>query len=62
MHGIELRKNLQLGIARDISRNLVKLFEDGNEIAFIARYRRHLTDNASPDDLRHAFDAFTTAK
>uniref|UniRef100_A0A915C6Y8 S1 motif domain-containing protein n=2 Tax=Parascaris univalens TaxID=6257 RepID=A0A915C6Y8_PARUN len=52
----------ELGIELDISRNLVALFEDGNEVAFIARYRRHLTGNASPDDLRHALDAFNTAK
>lgn len=59
---VELWNSFQLGIELGISRNLVALFEDGNEVAFIARYRRHLTGNASPDDLRHALDAFNTAK
>ncbi|KHN81361.1 S1 RNA-binding domain-containing protein 1 [Toxocara canis] len=52
----------ELGIEHDISRRLVSLFEEGNEIAFIARYRRHLTGGATPDDLRHALDAFNSAK
>lgn len=52
----------ELDIDKEVADNLTKLFDDGNEIAFIARYRRNLTKNASPDDLRHALDAYNTAK
>ncbi|VDD90272.1 unnamed protein product [Enterobius vermicularis] len=52
----------ELNIDLNVSQNIVELFEDGHEIPFIARYRRHLTQNASPDDLRHALKAFEDAK
>lgn len=54
--------SFQLNIDLNVSQNIVELFEDGHEIPFIARYRRHLTQNASPDDLRHALKAFEDAK
>lgn len=53
---------LKMGFTLDVSRSLVQLFEDGCEVPFIARYRRHLTGNVSPDDLRHALETFNNAK
>lgn len=52
----------ELALDLNVSRNIVNLFEDGHEIPFIARYRRYCTQNASPDDLRHALKAFNDAK
>ncbi|MFH4980002.1 hypothetical protein AB6A40_006711 [Gnathostoma spinigerum] len=52
----------ELNLDPNVSRNLVELFENGNEVAFIARYRRHLTNNISSDQLRYALEAFNTAK
>ncbi|OZC08194.1 Tex-like protein [Onchocerca flexuosa] len=46
----------------NIVRSLVQLFEDGCEVPFIARYRRYLIGGATPDDLRHALEAFKNAK
>ncbi|MCP9266281.1 S1 RNA-binding domain-containing protein 1 [Dirofilaria immitis] len=40
----------------------IELFEDGCEVPFIARYRRHLIGGATPDDLRHAVETFKNAK
>lgn len=45
-----------------MAKSLVQLFEDGCEVPFIARYRRHLIGDATPDDLRHALEAFKNAK
>uniref|UniRef100_A0A0N5AQZ8 S1 motif domain-containing protein n=1 Tax=Syphacia muris TaxID=451379 RepID=A0A0N5AQZ8_9BILA len=52
----------ELNLDLDVSRNIVDLFETGHEIPFIARYRRHMTQNASPDDLRHVLRAYEDAK
>lgn len=35
-----------------VARNIIKLFEEGNTIPFIARYRRDVTGNMSPEALR----------
>lgn len=52
----------ELDIDPNVSRVIVELFEDGHEIPFIARYRRHITMGATPDDLRHVLKAFNEAK
>ncbi|RZF41438.1 hypothetical protein LSTR_LSTR000152 [Laodelphax striatellus] len=46
----------------DISRNIIKLFEADNTIPFIARYRKELIDNMSPESLRQAKEAYETIK
>lgn len=48
----------QQDIKPNISKNLIMLFQDGNTIPFIARYRRHLTENMTPEKLREAKDTF----
>uniref|UniRef100_A0AAF5PG24 S1 RNA-binding domain-containing protein n=1 Tax=Wuchereria bancrofti TaxID=6293 RepID=A0AAF5PG24_WUCBA len=53
---------LEMGFPSNVARSLVQLFEDGCEVPFIARYRRHLIDGATPDDLRHAVETFKNAK
>ncbi|VDN93085.1 unnamed protein product [Brugia pahangi] len=52
----------KMGFPSNVARSLVQLFEDGCEVPFIARYRRHLIDGATPDDLRHAVETFKNAK
>lgn len=41
-----------------MAKNLVNLFEEGNTIPFIARYRRNLVNNMSPEDLRDVKDVY----
>lgn len=41
-----------------VAHSLVGLFEAGNTIPFIARYRRHLTQDLSPEKLRKIKDTF----
>ncbi|EFO23916.2 transcription accessory protein [Loa loa] len=53
---------LEMGFPTNVARSLVQLFEDGCEVPFIARYRRHLIGDATPDDLRHAVETFKNAK
>lgn len=48
------RKDLKLNVAK----NLIRLFQDGNTVPFIARYRRDVTENMSPDMLREVRDCF----
>lgn len=45
-----------------VARNLVKLFEDDNTIPFIARYRKEMTRNMEPEQLRHAKETFEEIK
>lgn len=51
-----------MGFPTNVAQSLVQLFEDGCEVPFIARYRRHLIGGATPDDLRHAVEIFKNAK
>ncbi|KAG8300259.1 nucleic acid binding [Homalodisca vitripennis] len=51
-----------ISVERRIAENIVKLFENENTIPFIARYRRDMTGDMSPEDLRKAKDAFETIK
>ncbi|VDN01004.1 unnamed protein product [Thelazia callipaeda] len=53
---------VKTGLCKDVAQSLVQLFEDGCELPFIARYRRHLIGNATTDDLRHSMGAFKEAK
>ncbi|KAJ8967501.1 hypothetical protein NQ314_002816 [Rhamnusium bicolor] len=48
------QKNLDYKIAE----NVIKLFENGNTIPFIARYRRDATGNMSPEMLREVKESF----
>uniref|UniRef100_A0A0R3RUL7 YqgFc domain-containing protein n=1 Tax=Elaeophora elaphi TaxID=1147741 RepID=A0A0R3RUL7_9BILA len=52
----------EMNLPMDVARSLVELFESGCELPFIARYRRHLTGGATPDDLRHAAEIYKNAK
>lgn len=44
----------QTGLSLNVAKNITKLFEDGNTIPFIARYRRDATNNMTAEDLRAA--------
>lgn len=37
-----------------MANNIIKLFKDGNTIPFIARYRKNVTNNITPKELRIA--------
>lgn len=45
-------------IDEHVAKNLINLFEEGNTIPFIARYRRNLVNNMNPDDLRDVKEAY----
>lgn len=45
-----------------VAKNLVKLFEEDNTIPFIARYRKEMTRNMEPEQLRHAKETFEEIK
>ncbi|KAK9876925.1 hypothetical protein WA026_015960 [Henosepilachna vigintioctopunctata] len=45
-------------IQPDTAQSLIKLFEDGNTIPFIARYRRNVIGNMSPEELRLVKDHY----
>lgn len=45
-------------IHTSVAHSLVELFEAGNTIPFIARYRRHLTQDLPPEKLRKIKDTF----
>lgn len=44
----------QLNLDLNVSKNLIELFDDGNTVPFIARYRRDVTDNLEAEQLRLA--------
>lgn len=46
----------------DVSVNIVKLFDDGNEIPFIARYRKGETRDMSPEQLRDVKECYEDVK
>ncbi|EFA10546.1 Transcription elongation factor SPT6-like Protein [Tribolium castaneum] len=46
----------QLGLGLNVAKNVVKLFEDGNTVPFIARYRRDVTNNLDAEQLRAVKD------
>lgn len=48
------KENINLAVAH----SLVGLFEAGNTIPFIARYRKHLTQDLPPEKLRKIKDTF----
>lgn len=48
----------QQDIKINISKNLIRLFQNGNTIPFIARYRRDQTENMTPEKLREVKDTF----
>lgn len=41
-----------------VAKNLILLFEDGNEIPFIACYRKNETQNMTADELRHVKETY----
>lgn len=51
-----------VGLKDWVAQNLVKLFEDDNTIPFIARYRKEMTGNMEPEQLRHARESFEEIK
>lgn len=55
-----LADNLTLNT--QVAKNIVTLFENGNEIPFIARYRQDKTENMTPDELRTAKESFENIK
>lgn len=48
----------QQNLTLTVGANIVGLLEAGNTIPFIARYRRDLTNNMSPEVLREVKDTF----
>lgn len=50
------------GLAGWVASNLVRLFEEDNTIPFIARYRKEMTGNMEPEQLRHAKETFEEIK
>ena len=48
----------QEGLDNWVAQNLVKLFDAENTIPFIARYRKEMTGNMEPEQLRHAKETF----
>lgn len=51
-----LADNMNLSV--QIAKNVVNLFNDGSTIPFIARYRRNLTGNMSPEILREVKNSY----
>ncbi|XP_046397929.1 S1 RNA-binding domain-containing protein 1 isoform X2 [Ischnura elegans] len=45
-----------------IAKNIVRLLDEDNTIPFIARYRKEMTGNMSPEDLRKVKEAYETLK
>lgn len=45
-------------LATHVAKNLIRLFENGNEIPFIARYRKNETQNMSAEELRHVKETY----
>ncbi|XP_044735468.1 S1 RNA-binding domain-containing protein 1 isoform X3 [Chrysoperla carnea] len=45
-------------ISVPVARNIIKLFENDNSLPFIARYRRDLTNNMTPEDLRAVKESY----
>lgn len=51
--------------SEEIAKNLIKLWEEGNTIPFIARYRKNVTGNLTPEALRtvkESYDEICTLK
>ncbi|XP_044269580.1 S1 RNA-binding domain-containing protein 1 isoform X2 [Tribolium madens] len=46
----------QLDLGLEVAKNIVKLFEEGNTVPFIARYRRDVTNNLEAEQLRAVKD------
>ena len=44
------------------SRKICRLLDDGNSIPFIARYRKGVTGNMMPDQLRDMHDRYESLK
>lgn len=51
-----------MSLKTNLAKNVVTLFENGNEIPFIARYRKSETGNMSPEELREAKECFEDIK
>lgn len=51
-----------LALQERVAKNVINLFENGNEIPFIARYRKNETDNMSPEQLREAKECYENVK
>ncbi|XP_071451151.1 S1 RNA-binding domain-containing protein 1 [Hetaerina americana] len=45
-----------------IAKNITRLLDEDNTIPFIARYRKEMTGNMSPEDLRKVKEAYETLK
>lgn len=51
-----------LSLQTHIAKNVINLFESGNEIPFIARYRKNETEYMSPEQLRDAKECYEDIK
>ncbi|KAK6025092.1 hypothetical protein OSTOST_09022, partial [Ostertagia ostertagi] len=49
-------------VPRRVASKLVKLFAEGNELAYIARYRGDAHEGMSCDQIRHSFKVFNETK
>lgn len=50
------------GLHERVAKNLIKLFEEDNTIPFIARYRKEMTGNMEPEQLRHVKETYEGIK
>ncbi|VDO66373.1 unnamed protein product [Heligmosomoides polygyrus] len=53
---------IQTSVPYRVASKLVKLFSEGNEVAYIARYRGDAHEGMSCDQIRQSFKAFTETK
>ncbi|KHJ76102.1 hypothetical protein OESDEN_15716 [Oesophagostomum dentatum] len=54
--------NEEVSISPRVASKLVKLFADGNEVAYIARYRGDAHEGMSCDQIRQSFKIFNETK
>ncbi|KAK6729824.1 hypothetical protein RB195_006713 [Necator americanus] len=52
----------EVSIPHRVASKLVKLFAEGNEVAYIARYRADAHEGMSCDQIRHSFKVFNETK
>ncbi|VDK48789.1 unnamed protein product, partial [Cylicostephanus goldi] len=61
-HTLEDVISEEVSIPHRVSSKLVKLFADGNEVAYIARYRADAHEGMSCDQIRQSFKVFNETK
>ena len=49
-------------VEEKLKKSIFRLFEDGNTIPFLSRYRKEMIGGLNPDALRHLHDEFELKK